>query len=163
MSMRLRSCWKLLIPVGSLKQPLRKRHYSMRSCSKKFAVDLRLKMSYYSLFAENRHKFDVKNIGQQRLKLSRNLKYVSQRYNASQKQESTILHTRILQVVMLWAKFGRIKIRTNLLQRFNNNFGHFDKKFCYEIGKTNFTFQTKLPIATRSDWLLCHRKIVNIS
>ena len=52
-----------------------------------------------------------------------------------------IVESRILQVVMLRAKFGRIKIRTNLLQRFDNNFGHFDNKFCYKIDK----FQTKSP------------------
>ena len=41
-----------------------------------------------------------------------------------------IITSRIIQVTMLRAKFGRIKIRTNLLQRFDNNFGHFDNKFC---------------------------------
>ena len=37
-------------------------------------------------------------------------------------------------------KFGRIKIRTYLLQRFHTNFGHFDNNFCYKINKTNHDF-----------------------
>ena len=51
-----------------------------------------------------------------------------------------MMNTRILQVTMLRAKFGRIRIRANLLQRFDNTFGHFDNKICYKIDKMNCEF-----------------------
>ena len=47
---------------------------------------------------------------------------------------------RILQIMMLRVKFGRIRIRTNLLQRCDNNFYHFNDKFCYKIDKTIYDF-----------------------
>ena len=49
-----------------------------------------------------------------------------------------MLHNRIIQVTMLRAKFGRIKIRANLLQRFDNNFGLFNNKFCHKVDKTSY-------------------------
>ena len=54
------------------------------------------------------------------------------------------MYIRIPQVMMLLAKFGRNKIGINLLQRFDNNFGHFDIKFCYKIDKTNYNFSNKI-------------------
>ena len=54
------------------------------------------------------------------------------------------IRIRIIQVVMLRAKFGRIKIRTYLLQRFDTNFGHFDNNFCYKIDKTNHDFSNEI-------------------
>ena len=45
--------------------------------------------------------------------------------------------------MMLRAKFGRVKIRTNLLQRCDNNFGHFDNK-CYKIDKTIYDFSNEI-------------------
>ena len=46
--------------------------------------------------------------------------------------------------MMLRAKFSRIKIRTNLLKRFDINFGNFDNKFCYQIDKTNYDFSNEI-------------------
>ena len=57
---------------------------------------------------------------------------------------SKFLDIRILQVMMLGAKFGRIIIRTNLLQRFDSNFGHFDNKICYKIDKMNCEFSNEI-------------------
>ena len=51
---------------------------------------------------------------------------------------------RILQVTMLRAKFGRIKTRTNLLQRLDNNFGHFNNKFCYKVLKKIYGFSDEI-------------------
>ena len=54
---------------------------------------------------------------------------------------------RILHVMMLRAKFVRIKTRTNLLQRFDNNFGHFDhfdNKFCLKAHKTSYDFSQEI-------------------
>ena len=51
---------------------------------------------------------------------------------------------RILQVMMRRAKFGRIKVRTNLLSRFDNNLGHFDNKYSYKIDKTNYEFSNEI-------------------
>ena len=39
---------------------------------------------------------------------------------------------------------GRIKIRTNLLQRFDRNFGHFNNQICYKIDKTNYEFSNEI-------------------
>ena len=50
----------------------------------------------------------------------------------------------ILQVMMDATVHGRIKIRTNLLQRFDSNFGHLDNKFCYKINKTNCDFSNEI-------------------
>ena len=58
-----------------------------------------------------------------------------------------MMNTRILQVTMLQVKFGRIKIRTYLLQGCDNIFGHFDNIFCHKVKKRDMTFQTKSPIA----------------
>ena len=55
-----------------------------------------------------------------------------------------ILHIRIHQVMMLRAKFGRIRIRTNLLQRWDNNFCHFSNKFWYKLDKTIYNFSKKI-------------------
>ena len=55
-----------------------------------------------------------------------------------------LISIRIIQVVMLRAKFGRIKIKINLLQRFDYNFGHFDNKFCYKIDKKNYVFSNEI-------------------
>ena len=64
------------------------------------------------------------------------------------------MYSRTLQVTMLRANFGRIKIRTNLLQRFGNNFGHFSNKFCHKVEKTIYEFSQEIadcfsiPLAT---------------
>ena len=44
----------------------------------------------------------------------------------------------------LRAKFGRIKTRTNLLQRLDNNFGHFNNKFCYKVHKKIYGFSDEI-------------------
>ena len=44
-----------------------------------------------------------------------------------------LLYNRILQVMMLRAKFDRIRIRINLLQRCVKIFCHFNNEFCYKI------------------------------
>ena len=49
-----------------------------------------------------------------------------------------MLYIRILQVTML------NKIRTNLLRRFDNNFGHFDNKFCSKVDKMNYDFSKEI-------------------
>ena len=51
---------------------------------------------------------------------------------------------RILQVMMLRAKFGKNRIRTNLLQRCYNNFCHFNNIFCYKIDKTIYDFSNEI-------------------
>ena len=45
---------------------------------------------------------------------------------------------------MLRAKLGRIKIKTNLLQRLDNNFGHFNNKFCHKVDKTSYDFSQEI-------------------
>ena len=54
------------------------------------------------------------------------------------------LFIRILQVTMLRAKFSRIKIRAYLLQRCDNNFGHFDNKFCHKVNKKSYDFSNEI-------------------
>ena len=51
---------------------------------------------------------------------------------------------RILQVTMPRAKFGRIKIRINLLQWFDNSLGHFNDKFCHKVNKTIYKFSQQI-------------------
>ena len=46
--------------------------------------------------------------------------------------------------MMLRAKFGKIKIRINLLKSFDSNVGHFDNKICYKIDKTNYEFSNEI-------------------
>ena len=51
---------------------------------------------------------------------------------------------RILQVTMLRAKFSRFKIRAYFLQRCDNNFGHFDNKFCHKVYKKSYDFSNEI-------------------
>ena len=55
-----------------------------------------------------------------------------------------LLLIRIIQVTMLWAKFGRTKIRANLLQRFDNNFGYFNNRFGHKVDKTSSVFSKEI-------------------
>ena len=59
-------------------------------------------------------------------------------------QKKHIYLSSYVQVMMLRAKFGRINIWTNLLQRFDNNFGHFYNKFCYKAHKTIYDFSNEI-------------------
>ena len=45
---------------------------------------------------------------------------------------------------MLGDKFGIIKIRANLLQRFDNNFDHFNNRFCRKVDKTSYDFSREI-------------------
>ena len=64
------------------------------------------------------------------------------------------VHYMIIQVTMLRAKFGIIKIRANLLQGFDNNFDHFNNRFCRKVDKTSYDFSREIadccsiPLAT---------------
>ena len=55
-----------------------------------------------------------------------------------------IIFIRILQVMMLRVKFGRIKISTNLLQRVDKIFGHFNNKFCHKVNKKRYDFSNEI-------------------
>ena len=45
---------------------------------------------------------------------------------------------------MLRTKFGRAKIKTNLLQRFDNNFCHLNNKFCHKVDETSYDFSQEI-------------------
>ena len=45
---------------------------------------------------------------------------------------------------MLRAKFGRIKIRANLLHGFDNNLGHLNNKFYHKVDKTSYDFSQEI-------------------
>ena len=55
-----------------------------------------------------------------------------------------IMIIRIIHVVMLRAKFSRIKISTNLLRRFDKIFCHFNNKFCHLVNKKRYDFSNEI-------------------
>ena len=55
------------------------------------------------------------------------------------------MYVRILQVMVIRAKFSRIRIRTNLLQRCDNDFGHFSNIYLsIKLSKRVTNFHEKL-------------------
>ena len=46
--------------------------------------------------------------------------------------------------MMLRAKFGRIKISTNLLQQFDKDFCHFNNKFGHKVNKKRYDFSNEI-------------------
>ena len=58
--------------------------------------------------------------------------------------EVYILYSRILQVTILRANFGRINYRTYLLQRFDNNIDHLLLYFSCKFSLTIYNFSNKI-------------------